>query len=216
MAISMQRKRLWGLILATLVGVAANFVYFSIRFRSNLWANHGKNSAPGAEKKEIGEAKMSEQLKSALENVNADGLSQAVATIQTARGKIQFKFFTKDAPVTSARIAELIQQGFYNGVIFHRVEPQFVIQTGDPTGTGTSGSGKKLKAEFNTRKHVLGTVAMARTSDPNSADSQFYICLGPHPFLDNQYTVFGQLIDGVDVIKQIQRGDQMTSVTIDF
>ncbi len=152
------------------------------------------------------------------ENVNPItnlDLEKAVVVIQTARGKIKFKFYPKDAPKTSARVAELIQKGFYNGIVFHRVVPGFVVQGGDPTGSGMGGSGQTLPAEFNTQKHVPGTVAMARSADPNSADSQFYITLGTHPHLDGQYTVFGHVIEGLEVANQIQVGDRMTSVTLE-
>lgn len=142
------------------------------------------------------------------------GLSKSVVTIQTPKGTIRFKFYSKDAPNTTKRIVELIQQKFYDGLSFHRVVPGFVIQGGDPNGNGTGGSGQRLKAEFNSRKHVEGTVAMARASDPDSADSQFYIALATIPHLDNNYTVFGQVVEGLDVVKQIQIGDKMTSVTI--
>ena len=145
---------------------------------------------------------------------DADGLSKATVLIKTDKGVIKFKFYPKDAPNTVARIVTLIQSGFYNGLTFHRVVPGFVIQGGDPKGNGTGGSGVKLKAEFNDRHHVEGTVAMARAGDPDSADSQFYICLSPQPQLDHQYTVFGQVIDGMDVVRQIRVGDKMTSVTI--
>jgi cyclophilin family peptidyl-prolyl cis-trans isomerase len=159
---------------------------------------------------------MSKELTKSLETVNEEGLSQATAVIQTTRGKMKFKFYTKDAPKTTHRIAELIQKGFYNGLTFHRVVPGFVIQGGDPTGSGMGGSGVNIPAEFNARKHVPGTLAMARAQDPNSADSQFYICLGTHPQLDGQYTVFGQLIEGQSVAEQVQVGDRMTNVTIDL
>lgn len=139
-----------------------------------------------------------------------------VVTIETDKGNIVFEMFPDVAPKTVARITELINQGFYNGLTFHRVEPGFVIQGGDPNGNGTGGSGVKLKAEFNNKHHVLGTVAMARANDPDSADSQFYICLGPAPFLDGKYTVFGQVTDkaSLEVIQKIQRGDVMRKVTV--
>ncbi len=148
-------------------------------------------------------------------SVDDAGLSKAVATIETPKGKIKFRFYTKDAPATTARIVELIKSGFYNGLNFHRVEPGFVIQGGDPNGNGTGGSGKKLNAEFNSRKHVLGTVAMARAQDPNSADSQFYIALGPIPQLDGSYTVFGQVSEGIEVVQKIEIGDKMTKVGVE-
>lgn len=146
-------------------------------------------------------------------NVDANGLSKVTVTIATKKGNIKFKFFSKDAPTTSGRMVELIQKGFYNGLIFHRVE-NWVIQGGDPTGTGTGGSGQRLKAEFNARKHKEGTVGMARSMDPDSADSQFYITFGTQPHLDNQYTVFGQVIEGMDVARKTEKGDVMSSVTL--
>lgn len=147
--------------------------------------------------------------------IDSNGLSKATAILTTAKGVVKFKFYTQDAPATVKRIVELINSGYYNGLTFHRVVPGFVVQGGDPTGTGSGGSGQKLKAEFNDRKHLLGAVAMARTADPNSADSQFYITLGVHPHLDHQYTVFGQVIEGMDVVQKIQMGDKMTTVTIE-
>ncbi|MBU6152661.1 MAG: peptidylprolyl isomerase [Bdellovibrionales bacterium] len=148
--------------------------------------------------------------------VGTDGLSRAWVTLQTTRGKIRFKFFTEDAPKTVRRVARLIDSGFYNGLTFHRAEPGFVIQGGDPTGTGNGGSGVLLPAEFNQRKHVAGAVAMARKwEDPNSADSQFYITLGNQFDLDGKYTVIGQVMEGLDVMNEIRVGDRMTSVTIE-
>jgi peptidylprolyl isomerase len=160
-------------------------------------------------------SKLSPEIEKALET-DAQGLSHATAVIQTTRGRIKFKFYTKDAPNTVHREAELIQSGFYNGLTFHRVVPGFVVQGGDPTGNGTGGSGVKQKAEFNSRKHIPGAVAMARSSDPNSADSQFYITLGTHPHLDGSYTVFGQVVEGQDIANQIQVGDRMTAVTLEL
>lgn len=147
-------------------------------------------------------------------SVDEAGLSKAVVTLETQKGTIKFRFYSKDAPNTVARFVQLIQSGFYNGLNFHRVVPDFVIQGGDPNGNGTGGSGQKLKAEFNSRKHVEGTVAMARANDPDSADSQFYIALGAIPHLDGSYTVFGQVSEGLDVVKKIAVGDKMTKVTL--
>jgi len=143
--------------------------------------------------------------------VDSSGLSKAVGVLTTSKGVVKFRFYTNDAPNTVKRITQLIGEGYYNGLTFHRVIPGFVAQGGDPTGTGGGGSGVKLKAEFNERKHVVGTLSMARTNDPNSADSQFYIVLAPQPHLDRQYTVFGQMIEGGDVIQKLQVGDKMTS-----
>ncbi len=133
--------------------------------------------------------------------------------IETKYGTIEAELYPEDAPKTVARIKELAQKGFYNGLVFHRVVPGFVVQGGDPTGTGMGGSGQKLPAEFNNREHVEGSLAMARAQDPNSADSQFYISLGRHPHLDHNYTVFGKVIKGMDAVKQIQQGDKMDKVT---
>lgn len=146
---------------------------------------------------------------------DANGLSKATVILSTTAGVIKYKFYSKDAPNTVARMVELINQGFYNGLTFHRVIPGFVAQGGDPYGNGTGGSGKKLKAEFNSRRHVEGTVAMARAADPDSADAQFYIALAPQPHLDRSYTVFGQVVEGMDVVKKLKVGDKMDSVIIE-
>ena len=141
--------------------------------------------------------------------------SSSHARIATDRGDIVFTFFPDDAPLHSAAFIKLADAGFYDNLTFHRVEPGFVVQGGDPDGNGSGGPGYRLKAEFNKRPHLRGTVAMARSSDPNSAGSQFYICLDDARFLDNQYTVFGQMTDGFEALDQIRRGDHMTKVTIE-
>jgi peptidylprolyl isomerase len=112
------------------------------------------------------------------------------------------------APGHVAQIKALARRGFYDGVPFHRVIDGFMAQTGDPTGTGTGGSGNKLKAEFSGEKHVRGTVSMARAQSPDSADSQFFICLAPSPFLDGQYTIWGQVESGMEFVDKIKKGDQ--------
>lgn len=137
-----------------------------------------------------------------------------VATIEMEKGNIVFEMFPDAAPKTVERISHLIESGFYNGLKFHRVVPGFVIQGGDPLGNGTGGSGVKLPAEFNSKPHVTGSVAMARAADPNSADSQFYICLAPQPSLDGKYTVFGQVTEGLEVIQKVRIGDVMKKVTL--
>jgi peptidyl-prolyl cis-trans isomerase B (cyclophilin B) len=139
----------------------------------------------------------------------------AHARIHTAKGDIVFRFYPHDAKQHSAAFIKLAREGFYDGLKFHRVEPGFVIQGGCPQGTGTGGPGYTLDAEFNDKPHVKGTVAMARSSNPNSAGSQFYICLGDARFLDKQYTVFGQTIEGQDVVDKIKVGDVMETVTIE-
>ena len=111
------------------------------------------------------------------------------------------------APGHVAQIKALARRGFYDGVPFHRVIEGFMAQTGDPTGTGTGGSGHKLTAEFSKEKHVRGTLSMARASDPNSADSQFFIMFAPSPSLDNQYTIWGEVVSGMEYIDKIKKGD---------
>ncbi len=106
-----------------------------------------------------------------------------------------------------ARIKELVREGFYDGIKFHRVIAGFMAQTGDPTGTGSGGSGQKLDAEFSDEAHVRGTTSMARTSDPNSADSQFFIVYSAAKHLDGQYTVWGKVTDGMKYVGKIKRGD---------
>lgn len=145
---------------------------------------------------------------------DGQGKSNLEAVLKTIHGNIVFKFFPNDAPNTVTRFIELIQSGFYDGLSFHRVVPNFVIQGGDPTGTGTSGSGKKLIAEFNSRKHLLGSIAMARAKDIDSADSQFYIALKELPQLDGKYTIFAQVIKGFEVLPQIVKGDKMIFITL--
>ena len=137
------------------------------------------------------------------------------AHISTPKGDIVFTFYPDEAPLHVAAFMKLVEAGFYDTLTFHRVEPNFVIQGGDPDGNGTGGPGYNLKAEFSALPHVRGTVAMARSSNPNSAGSQFYICLDDARFLDNQYTVFGQMTAGFEALDAIRRGDAMTSVTLE-
>ena len=122
-------------------------------------------------------------------------------------GRVVIEMRPDLAPAHVAQIKALARRGFYDGVPFHRVIDGFMAQTGDPTGTGTGGSGQKLPAEFNSQKHVRGTVSMARAQDPNSADSQFFICFAPAPFLDRQYTVWGKVTSGMEYIDAVKKGD---------
>jgi peptidyl-prolyl cis-trans isomerase B (cyclophilin B) len=139
---------------------------------------------------------------------------EKIAVIETNKGVIKFRFFEADAPNTVANFIKLADKKFYDGLLWHRVEPGFVIQGGDPNGNGSGGPGYTIKAEFNKNPHLEGTVAMARAQDPDSAGSQFYICLAPAPFLNNNYTVFGQVTEGLDVVHKIQVGDKMLKVYI--
>ena len=114
------------------------------------------------------------------------------------------------APAHVARIKQLVGEGFYDGVAFHRVIDGFMAQTGCPHGTGTGGSGQKLKAEFSKEKHVRGTVSMARSQSPDSGDSQFFICFEESPWLNGQYTVWGQVVEGMDNVDKIKRGEPVS------
>jgi cyclophilin family peptidyl-prolyl cis-trans isomerase len=146
---------------------------------------------------------------------DSEGLSKAVATLTLETGAvIKWRFYTNDAPNTVKRIAQLISEGFYNGITFHRVEPGFVVQAGDPTGTGAGGSGVKLKAEFNKHKHVPGIVSMARTNDPDSADSQFFIMMNTSEYLDGKYTVIGKVVEGFENVPNIQQGNKIKTFVI--
>ena len=157
-----------------------------------------------------------------------------IAVLTTSKGTIRVQLAGKDAPIHVGNFVELAQKGFYDGLKFHRYVPNFVIQGGCPTtrdltpeqviregsrrGCGTGNPGYSIKEEFTTNphnEHKDGTLAMARSSSPNSAGSQFYFCLGAQPMLDDGYTVFGQTIEGLDVIGQLRVGDVIESVVIE-
>jgi peptidylprolyl isomerase len=128
--------------------------------------------------------------------------------LDLAAGRVVIQLRPDLAPKHVARIKELAREGFYDGIIFHRVIEGFMAQTGDPTGTGRGGSDKpNLPAEFSGQPFVRGTVGMARTSDPNSANSQFFIMFAPAPSLNGQYTVWGQVVDGMQYVDQIAKGE---------
>ena len=127
--------------------------------------------------------------------------------LETSKGRVVIAMRPDLAPNHVARIKELARNGFYDGLKFHRVIDGFMAQTGDPRGNGTGGSGRKLKAEFSEEKHGRGTVSMARAQDPNSGDSQFFICLEEAPWLNRQYTVWGQVLEGMENIDAIQKGE---------
>lgn len=143
-----------------------------------------------------------------------------VATIETSRGTVTMDLYEKEAPKTVANFVKLATEGFYNSLTFHRVIPGFVVQGGDPKGNGTGGPGYTVEAEITPKlKHLLGSVATARTGDRTnperrSSGSQFYICLAPQPHLDGGYTIFGQVTDGMDVVKKIRKGDLIKNITI--
>ena len=159
-----------------------------------------------------------------------------VAVIETSKGTIKVKLAGNDAPIHVGNFVELAQKGFYDGLKFHRYVPGFVIQGGDPNtrtassadvaaadgnpfgGFGTGGPGYCIHEEYSTNpnnKHLDGTLAMARSQNPNSAGSQFYLCLGAQPFLDSGYTVFGQTINGIEAVRKLRAGDEIISITIE-
>jgi peptidyl-prolyl cis-trans isomerase B (cyclophilin B) len=159
---------------------------------------------------------------------HATGATAPIVVMNTVKGRIVIKLYPKEAPLTCANFIKLANQGFYNGLTFHRIAnlnapgdptgPGKIVQGGDPKGNGSGGSKEAIKGEFiqngvdNPLKLTAGAVAMARTSDPNSATSQFFICINPVPGLDGQYAVFGYVIKGLDVADKLEQGDKMTKV----
>jgi len=129
-------------------------------------------------------------------------------------GRVVIRLRPDLAPGHVTRIKELVRQGFYDGLKFHRVIEGFMAQTGCPHGTGTGGSGKKLKAEFSKQPHVRGTVSMARAQSPDSGDSQFFICFDNANFLDGQYTVWGEVVEGIDFVDGIKKGARNANGTV--
>ncbi|MBQ6453222.1 MAG: peptidylprolyl isomerase [Coriobacteriales bacterium] len=141
-----------------------------------------------------------------------------IAVIETNKGTIRVRLHGFDAPIHVGNFVELAKKGFYDGLKFHRYVPNFVIQGGDPMGNGMGGPGYSIKGEWKTNpnnRHKDGTLAMARSSMPDSAGSQFYLCLGPQPFLDRDYTVFGDTIEGLDVVHSLRQGDIMKKISIE-
>src|SRR5262249_14445952 len=145
------------------------------------------------------------------------------AIIETNKGTITAELYEDKAPITSANFIDLIERGFYDGLKFHRYEPGFVIQGGDPRGNGTGDftdpqTGRKRTIQLEVTPELkhgeAGALAMARSNDPNSASCQFYITLGPAAFLDMNYAVFGRVTDGLDVVKQLRAGDAKKSVSL--
>lgn len=153
-------------------------------------------------------------------------MTEPIVTMETSKGTIQIELFMKDAPITAGNFLDLVKRGFYNGLSFHRYEPGFVIQGGDPKGTGHGGfidpatnSERRIPLEkkANLKHDAAGIVAMARSNNPDSASSQFYITLAPASFLDNPpgYAVFGKVTSGLEVALQLRAGDKMTKVTVE-
>jgi cyclophilin family peptidyl-prolyl cis-trans isomerase len=149
--------------------------------------------------------------------------SDPIVVMETTKGTIKIEIFKNDAPITSANFLDLVGRGFYNGLTFHRYEPGFCIQGGDPSGTGmhgfddpATGRERTIQLEVSPKlKHSeAGVIAMARSNDPNSASSQFYFTLGPASFLDGKYAVFGKVTDGLNVVMELRKGDKMTKVSV--
>ncbi len=163
------------------------------------------------------EIKSNEIDKASVEHENhaydEHGLSHSIAIIKTVHGQLQLKFYIKQAPNTSKRIIKLIRDGFYDGLEFHRVVNDFIIQTGSPDGSLAGGSGMRLKAELSDLKHIRGSVSMARrANDIDSADSQFFITLKASEELDGKYTVFAQVFKGFEVLDKIKLRDRIITM----
>jgi peptidyl-prolyl cis-trans isomerase B (cyclophilin B) len=133
--------------------------------------------------------------------------------IETTQGKFTAEIYA-DVKVTSANFLDLVGKKFYDGLVFHRYVPGFVIQGGDPLGTGLGGADKTIPLEITGHKHVKGALGMARSMDPNSASSQFYVCLDNLPSLDGSYAVFGQVLDGMDTVEKLRQGDKIVKASV--
>ncbi len=149
----------------------------------------------------------------AAPKMTIDTSKQYTATIETEKGKLVLELFAKDVPTTVNNFVFLAREGFYDGVTFHRVIPDFMAQGGDPTGTGRGGPGYSFADEFTEHTHVTGALSMAN-SGANTNGSQFFITYSPQHHLDGKHSVFGQLIEGMDVLKSLKNGDVMTKITI--
>jgi cyclophilin family peptidyl-prolyl cis-trans isomerase len=134
--------------------------------------------------------------------------------METTQGLILVELFS-DVPTTTRNFIDLVAKKFYDGLVFHRYVPGFVIQGGDPLGTGTGGSDRTIRLEITTHKHLCGYLGMARSQDPHSASSQFYICLADLPSLDGGYAVFGRVLEGMENALKLRKGDKMTQVTLE-
>lgn len=150
-------------------------------------------------------------------------MTDPVVVMETTKGTIKIQVFKNDAPTTSANFLDLVQKGFYNGLGFHRYEPGFCLQGGDPKGNGSGGyvdpaTGRErtipLEIAPNHKHSEAGMLAMARSQNPDSASSQFYFTLGPASHLDGGYAIFGKVIDGLNVVKELRKGDKMTKVSV--
>lgn len=135
-----------------------------------------------------------------------------ICVLETEKGTLAFQMYPGVAPRTVARISELANSGFFDGIVFHRVVADFVVQAGDPTGSGAGGSGQTIAAEFSHLHYIRGSLGMARDDDINSNDSQFFICITDQPHLVGKYTLFGQVIRGAEMLDKIRQGDKILSM----
>ena len=179
-------------------------------------SNAAGQSAPNANPSAPGAGASPSAPNASISNPTG-GISMAknpVVVFETNKGVFKAEIFVNEAPITGNNFMKLVRAGFYENLTFHRVEPDFVVQGGDPKGDGTGGSGQNIPLEIKPNlKHVYGSLGMARANDPNSASSQFYVVTGPASFLDGQYAVFGKVLGtGMDVVTRIRVGDRMTKV----
>jgi len=191
--------------------IALSIIFLFTAAAFNSFGKEVKQSKPtiketktAKEVKKTNETKTKE-IKKTEKKMTEEKKKDQIVVIETNLGTIKFKFLKDKAPKTCDNFIKLTEKGFYNGTIFHRVIPNFMIQGGDPDGTGMGGPGYHIKAEFNDTKHVPGIVSMARSMDPDSAGSQFFICVAAVPHLDGQYTAFGEVIEGYDVVDKISK-----------
>lgn len=167
-------------------------------------------------KKKKNKAKISPAPKKIKKATSTPGKKSSYPKVrfETTRGVFIAELYD-DVTVTTKNFLDLAAKNFYDGLTFHRYEPGFVIQGGDPMGTGMGGSDKTIPLEITHHKHVKGALGMARSQDPNSASSQFYVCLNDTPFLDGNYAVFGKVLDGMDKVLALRAGDKMVKVVIE-
>ena len=168
--------------------------------------NLAKSETKNLENKETKKLEMSKNRAKKIKHSYQVKDAENALLLQTKYGDVVIEMFADLAPNHVARIKELVRQGFYNGLKFHRVIEGFMAQAGYPRGDGTGGSGKKLKAEFNRTPHKRGIVSMARAMNPDSADSQFFICYADCPWLDGQYTVWGEVTSGMEYVDMLKKG----------
>lgn len=158
---------------------------------------------------------MAKQQASASAKTGTEPKIGRTIVMETTKGTIKFGLYEEDAPITTKNFIDLVSSGFYNNLTFHRYEPGFVAQGGDPKGDGTGGSDKTITLEISPKlRHVKGALGMARSQEPNSASSQFYFTLEDSHFLDDNYAVFGIVTESMDVVQQLRAGDKMLKVTV--